>query len=297
MVSELRVNVASAVRGLEASRKLLAEGRVISRYRRVFKGSGLEFEDFREYTSKDDASKIDWRASKRSNKLVIRQYREEREMNVYFMVDVSSSMLFGSTEKLKYESVAELVAALSHFIIQTGDMVGLVLFSDKVVKYVSPGKGSNHFYLLLKSLLTPELYGGGFNMTSALEFLKNTARERSLLFLVSDFIGLERNWETAIKEVAGKFDGVAVMVKDPRDRRLPKGVGQVVISDPYSDREMLIDCSDEKAPEYARYVQREEERINDAMRAAHWDVLPITTEESFVMPVIKFLKRREEVSK
>lgn len=293
MVAELRVDVASVTKELDVALGVLTEARIVSRYRRVFKGKGLDFEDFREYTTNDDASEIDWKATKRANKLLIRQYREERDMNVFFVVDVSSSMLFGSTEKLKHEYAAGLVAALSHFVLQSGDKIGLVLFNDRVVRYIETGKSMNHYYLMLRNLLTPGFYGGNYNLGNVLRFLTNIVRERSLAFLVSDFIGMKRNWEEAVKEASAKFDGVAIMVRDPRDRKLPPQVGQVVISDPYSDRESLIDCGDNARVQYENYVTKEEKRIKDTFKTAMWDLWDVSTKESFVLPILKFLKRRE----
>jgi uncharacterized protein (DUF58 family) len=295
MVAELRIDVASVMRELEVALKVLTEAKVMSRYRKIVKGKGLEFEDFRDYTQDDDASRIDWKTSKRANKLVIKRYKEERDMNVFFAVDVSASMLFGSTKKLKYEYAAELVAALAHFVLQTGDKVGLVMYSDRVVKYMEPGKGTDQFYILLKHLLTPKYYGGGYSFGSAIEFLMNTIGEKSMLFLVSDFIGLEKGWERDAKVSSGKFDSVAVMVRDPRDRSLPKGTGQVVIEDPFSDREMLVDSSDRQRMEYETYVKAQEERIEKSLKEGGWDILKVSTDEEFVLPVIKFLKRRESL--
>ncbi len=293
MVSELRINVASVLRELEVALKVLTEAKIMSRYRRIIKGKGLEFEDFREYSQDDDASSIDWKASKRANRLMIRRYKEERDMNVFFVVDVSSSMLFGSTAKLKYEYAAGLVAALSHFVLQSGDKIGLVMFSENVVKYLKPGKGTDHFYIMLKHLLTADLYGGGYNISNALEFLMNTVGEKSMMFLVSDFIGMEKGWEKSMKICSGKFDGVAIMVRDPRDKKLPKGTGQIVISDPFSEKEVLVDSTDKERIEYERLVAEQDKAIKNALQKGRWDLLEVSTESDFVMPVITFLKRRE----
>lgn len=293
MVEQLRMDVASVVRELEVALKVLTEAKVMSRYRRVFKGKGMEFEDFREYTMQDDASQIDWKASKRANKLIIRRFKEERDMNVYILVDVSSSMLFGSTEKLKHEYAAELVAALAHFVIQSGDRVGLVMFSDRVVKYVEPGKGTDHFYVMLKHLLTAKYYGGQCSMGPALKYVMNTTGERCMAFVVSDFIGIENGWERDFKLASGKIDGVALIVRDPRDEKLPEGVGQVVISDPFSEKEMLIDDNEKLRMEYERYVRMEEDRIKGSLKSGNWDSIDVSTKSDFVMPIIKFLKRRE----
>jgi uncharacterized protein (DUF58 family) len=295
MVEQLRMDVASVVRELEVALKVLTEAKIMSRYRRVFKGKGLEFEDFREYTTNDDASEIDWKASKRANRLLVRRFKEERDMNVFLVVDVSSTMLFGSTKKLKHEYAAELTAALAHLILQSGDKVSLVMFSDGVVNFVEPGKGTKHLYILLKNLLTAKYYGGEYDMSEALEFLMSATQERSMLFLISDFIGLRRGWERTVKLISGKFDCIGVILRDPRDKNIPSGIGQVVISDPFSDREMLIDSDDKGRREYEHYVSFREEKIKTSLKAGNWDLLELSTAESFITPVIKFLKRRESL--
>ncbi len=202
-------------------------------------------------------------------------------------------MLFGSTEKLKYEYAAEVAAALAHFILQSGDRVGLVMFTDDVVKFVEPGKGNIHFYVMLKHLLTAKYYGGSYGISNALNFIMNATGEKSMVFIISDFIGLEDTWEQSVKLAAGKFDGVAVIVRDPRDRRLPPEIGQVVIADPFSEKEMLVDSNDRDRMEYERQVKMDEDEIKSSLRAINWDFIDISTKENFVMPIIKFLKRRE----
>ncbi len=293
MVAELRINVNSVLRELDVALSVLTEAHIVSRYRRIFKGKGLDFEDFREYVVSDDASEIDWKASKRANKLLIRQFKEERDMNVFFVVDVSTSMLFGSTDKLKHEYAAELVAALSHFVLRSGDKIGLIMFTDKVVRFLQTGKSQNHYYVMLKDLLTPSFYGGNFNISTALNFLKNTTGEKSLVFLISDFIGMEKHWERTVKDASGKFDGVAISVRDPRDQKLPPESGQVVVADPYSDKELLIDCGDKASVEFENYVAEQERNLRTVFRNARWDFLEVSTKEAFILPVLKFLKRRE----
>lgn len=293
MVEQLRINVASVVRELKAALKLLTEAKIMSRYRRVFKGKGLEFEDFREYTPQDDSSEIDWKASKRANQLIIRRYKEERDMNVFIMVDVSSTMLFGSTKKLKHEYAVELAAALTNLVLQSGDNAGLVMFSDDVVKFIKPSKGTKHFYIILKALLTAKYYGGEYNISNALNFIMNTTSERGMAFLISDFIGLEEDWDRSVKLASGKFDCIGIMLRDPRDEKIPSGIGQIVISDPFSDKKMLIDSSDKGRIEYERHVRINEEMIRSSMKAGNWDLIDISTAEDFILPIVNFLRRRE----
>ena len=298
VVTQLRVDIPSVIRELDVALKVLAEAKIVSRYRRIFKGKGLEFEDFREYTTSDDANEIDWKASARANKTLIREFREERDMDVYFLVDVSSSMLYGSTPKLKYEYAAELTTAFMHFVLQSGDKTGLVLFTDKVVKYIEPAKGMKHFYMTLQNLLNPEFYGGNCNLKNSLEFLMNIVERKSLAFLITDFIGLGKGWEKTVKLSSGKLDGVAINVVDPVEMQLPDGAGQVVISDPFSEKEMIADCNDDKLRDkYQEMMKFRQENLEKTMGKSLWEYLTVDTSKSFVRPVVEFLRRREILSR
>lgn len=291
----LHLDVIALVKKLEVIIKILVNTQVASRYRSVFRGKGLEFEDFRVYTPGDDAKSIDWKASVRSNDILVKEYKEERDLDVYFLLDVSSSMIFGSTEKLKLEYAAEFVAAFSYFVMKAGDKAGLIMFSDKVVNVIPTSTGENHFYILLHSLVNTEFYGGGYDIGKAVKFLMNTARERGLLIIVSDFIGLGKDWERIIKTASVMFDVIGVMIRDPRDERLPKDVGQVVLEDPYTDSNMVVDPR-MIAPAYERYVKREEENIRKVFIGCNADFLKLSTSESFAKPLVEFFIRRRRVS-
>ena len=127
---------------------------------------------------------------------------------------------------------------------------------------------------------------------NAMNFMINSAREKSLLFIVSDFIGLKEGWKETLKLASGRFDVIGVMVRDPRDRELPRGVGQIVISDPFSGRTMLID-PDEIGDEYERYARMDEERVRKGFMNNNADFIELVTDESFVKPIVNFFKRRE----
>ncbi|NIO20650.1 MAG: DUF58 domain-containing protein [Candidatus Aenigmarchaeota archaeon] len=291
----LHLDVVALVKKLEVIIKILVNTQVSSRYRSVFRGRGLEFEDFRVYTPGDDAKAIDWKASVRSNDILVKEYREERDLDVYFLLDVSSSMIFGSTEKLKLEYAAEFVAAFSYFVMKAGDKAGLIMFSDKVVNVVPTSTGDQHFYIMLRSLVNASLYGGGYNLSKAIKFLMNTTRQRGLLIVVSDFIGLEKGWDRIVKTASVMFDVIGVMVRDPRDEKLPKDTGQIVIEDPYTDANVVLDPR-MIAPAYERYVRREEEKVRKVFLGCNADFLKLSTSESFAKPLIEFFIKRRRVS-
>jgi len=291
-MKQLSVNVRPLVSKIQIILEKLAEARLASKYRIIFKGEGLEFEDYRVYTENDDSSRIDWKASMRANKTLIKEYIEERDLDINILVDTSSSMVFGSTEKLKNEYAAEFVAALSHLIIQTGDKPGLFMFADTIRKKIPAANTDNQFYLILKDLINPENYGGHCHLNEAVKQIMSTTRKRGVLIIVSDFIGLEENWFESLKISSQKFDIIGVMIQDPRDQVLPKGIGKILISDPFSNQELLVD-PDMIGDEYEEYTTKQKEKVMHAFRSVNADFLDLTTDKSFIIPLLHLLERRE----
>lgn len=287
---EMEIDLTPRIKRLEMFTKRIIRTDFIGGYESAFKGKGLEFEGYREYTTDDDARLIDWIASVRTNKLLIKEFVEERNLNVFFLVDVSSSMIFGSTKKLKNEYVAELVASLCYAILNAGDSVGFALFTDKIIERVKPAQGMKQFYILSKILVNPKLYGGNFDLGQALKFLSSFLKRDSLVILISDFIGF-KECEKDLKAAAKKFDMVSIMVRDPRDRTLPKDSHQILISDPYSDQQLLIDPS-LISERYEKYVAEEERRIRELFLRLRIDFLDLSTDRSFIAPVMNFFIRR-----
>ncbi|MCD6591008.1 MAG: DUF58 domain-containing protein [Candidatus Aenigmarchaeota archaeon] len=296
MVKRLRINVVSLLKNLELVIKIMVNTQIISRYRSVYRGKGLEFEDFRIYTPLDDAKRIDWKASMRTNDLLIRLYKEERELNVYILLDTSSSMIFGSTEKLKMEYAAEIAAAFGYIILEAGDKVGLVMFNDKISKTLPLSSGRKQFLLLLKALTNPEFYGGGYDIEKAINFVMKTSRGRGLLIIISDFIGIGSDFKKIISRAAVKFDVIGVMVRDPRDEFMPDEDMQVVTEHPYANDMLLIDTKKIKKS-YEDFVRVEEDKLEHIFLNSNCDLLKLSTAEPFTKPVLEFfIKRRERIS-
>ena len=144
----------------------------------------------------------------RANELLIRQYEEERDLNVFFVVDCSSGMIFGSTDKLKNEYAAEIVISLAFTILEVGDSVGLVMFNDKIMKKVYPGKGRGQFYSVVRELTNPENYGGGFDFENISDFILNYLKESTVVIIVSDFVGLSESSIESIKLITNKYGSI-----------------------------------------------------------------------------------------
>ncbi len=295
---KLRVDVVSLIKKIEIILRMLVDTQLISRYRSVFKGKGLEFEDYRAYTTQDDASRIDWKASTRSNQILVKLFKEERELDVYILVDTSSSMIFGSTEKLKMEYAAEVAAAFAFLVIEAGDKAGLLMFNDKVVKIIPTSVGKKHFQIILNSIVNPNLYGGGYDLQKALNFVMKVSKKKGLMIIISDFIGLKQGWEKALRLASVKFDVIGVMIRDPRDEYMPEeDAGQFIIQDPYSESSLLIDPK-KIIEEYREHVKREEDMLHKAFLESNADLVKLSTKEPFIKPFVEyFIMRKTRITR
>ncbi len=288
----LIVDLLPALRKLRVLTRGYAVTGLAGQYTSVFKGKGIEFKDYRSYSALDDASLIDWKASKKTNKLLIKEYVEERNINVVFVLDVSESMLFGSTQKLKNEYAAELVASLAHAILEVGDSVGLVMFNDSIVKTILPGRKRSQFYDLSRSLINADLYGGKIDFSKMSKHILNYFPNGSVVIIVSDFMGMDSEWGKNLKLLSGKFDLIGLVIRDPRDRTLPADyVGEVFIKDPYSNKHMTIDPS-LLSELYEKEVKVQEEKLLNSFVEAGADSSLITTDKYFVNSIVKLFKQR-----
>ena len=280
-----------SIRRLEVITKNLVTTRFMGNYQSVFRGRGLEFADYREYTPQDGASLIDWKASLRSNKLLIKEFVEERELNIFFLVDISSSMVFTSTGQLKNVYATNLIASLTYAILHAGDKVGCALFNDKITEKILPQSGEEQFYLITRSLIDPKTYGGNYDLSIGLKFLLENIPKHSLVMIISDFIGLKKDWERNLKLVSSQFDVIGIMIRDPRDEKLPKESYQVTISDPFSDRKMVMDVK-KMYTKYLEHVKQEENMIRKNFQDANADFLKLTTDKPFITEIINLFRMR-----
>ena len=261
-------------------------------YRAVFRGRGLEFDSYREFGPDDDAEMIDWKATLRANELLARRYIEERNLNVYFLVDVGNSMLCGSGKKLKAEYTAELVVALGHLIVDSGDRIGLVMFNDDVVRVLHPSSSKNQFALFTKLLADSEHYGGGFDLSRTIDTVLKTIKSSYTVFiLVSDFIRTRKDAIKTLRLMGSRFETMAIMVRDPIDDSLPNVSYQISIQDPYSGRQMVLDPSI-AGEKYKISVAHQKAALREMFKKSQIDILELDSSKSFIIPVSSFLKAR-----
>lgn len=288
----LLIDVTPVIEALELTTKSLLGGQLIGSYKSRFKGKGIEFDGYSEYNPNEDADMIDWRASTRANKLLTREYSEERNLNILFLVDVSNSMIYTTGKKLKAEYAGELVISLSFLMLRTSDQVGFALFSDKIIKEHAPQAGLTEYYRIIDTLLDSQNYGGGYDLDKGLEFAFTYMKPGSMIILVTDFIGLKPNWQERLRVNSRRFDIITFMIRDPADSIMPKSTRGVILKDPFSNKRIHI--HGEKAREkYSEYVKQQEKSIEEFFTRLGISFLRLDTSKSFVEPVIKFFKARK----
>ena len=286
-----KLEIAPALRKLEVLSKSLINTNVLGAYKSVFKGRGLEFAGYRGYTPNDDSLLIDWKASARTGELLLKEYIEERDINIFFILDASSSMLFGSIDKLKIEYAIELVASLSNAVLEAGDNVGIALVNDKVIAKIYPSGGKQQLYNITKLIIDPDLYEGRFKFNIASNFALNYLKESSVLIIVSDFISLDKGWEERLKLLSKKFDVIGIMVRDQRDKTLPKESGEIVIGDPHSNETLLIDPKMIKNA-YESIIKKQEIEIEKTFHKNSADFVNLSTDKPFIKPILNLFKER-----
>ncbi|MEA3378508.1 MAG: DUF58 domain-containing protein [Nanoarchaeota archaeon] len=289
----LNVEVTPIVKKIEALTKRLVRTQILGEYISLFKGGGLEFDGFKDYNPALDASEIDWKASVRTKKLLVKKYREVRELEIYFLLDVSQSMIFGSTKKLKNEYAAEFLLAMAYTILSAGDAVGLIAFSDQVMHITQANKGTPHFYQMADQIIDPDLYGGGFNFDAGEKFALNFIKKKgSVVIVISDFYGLQdKAWQHRMRLMAAKFDLICILVRDPRDKSLPDKVGQVIVQDPYTHERLLIDSS-LLQERYSSFTKKQDKNLFAFFDDHSIDYMELSTDQDYLESLFKFFDMR-----
>jgi uncharacterized protein (DUF58 family) len=263
-------------------------------YKSVFRGSGMEFEEVREYASGDDVKSIDWKVSARLGRPFIKRYREERELIVMLLVDLSASGRFGTRDGTKQEVAAETAAILAFNAIRNNDKVGAILFTDRVERYIPPQKGSGHVWRVIKEVFAFQPQYRGTNISEAVGFLGRVCRKRSTAFVISDFIvpGGEVV-DRLMRSTARKHELINVLVSDPGEFALPAG-GIVTVRDLETGRLVELDAfhaGGRKA--FEQRQRRAYQRVREAFKAADLDCVEISTAGSAADELTKYFRYRE----
>ena len=259
-------------------------------YHSSFKGRGMTFSEVREYQPGDDVRLIDWNVTARSGNPFIKIFEEERELTVFLLVDISSSGSFGSENYLKKTVGAEIASVLGFSAIKNNDKVGLILFSNDVVKYIPPKKGKSHVLRVIRELLYTNSEGRGTSIGNALDFVMKVSKRKSVVFLLSDFI--DENYWDSLKIVNRKHDFVGIKISDPFEVNFPN-VGMLKAEDPETGSVFWIDTSNYSDLKNMNDLNRKKvDSFLKRTKKSGIDIVSISTSNDYIEPLMQFFKKR-----
>jgi uncharacterized protein (DUF58 family) len=279
------------VKLLELRTRGLVNSLFTGEYRSVFKGQGMEFSEVREYQPGDEVRSIDWNVTARMQRPYVKRYIEERELTVMLAVDVSGSERFGTRRRFKSEVASELAAVLAMSAIRNNDRVGGLMFTDRIEHVVPPRKGRRHALRLIRDFLAFEPVGRATDIGGATEYLNKMLGHKTIIFLVSDFLG--ESVERPLKLLAQRHDVVAVTVEDPSEHVLPD-IGLVRFVDPETGAALDVDTSDPSVrAQFERHVSEDAERRRHLFRRLAIDEITVNTDTGIMEPLLRFFRARE----
>ncbi len=278
------------IRKIEITTRRTVNDVLAGQYHSVFKGRGMVFDEVRPYQPGDDIRLIDWNVTARMNDLFVKQFIEERELTVMLLVDASGSQAFGTRKRFKSELAAELCGLLAFSAIKNNDRVGLIMFTDRVEKFVPPKKGSKHVLRVISEVLTFTPEHRGTDLKAALSFLSGVSKRKSVAFLISDFWAT--GYEPALRIANRRHDLVPIVLRDPWERAIPD-VGLASFQDAETGEVILFDTSSrmtrERLAEKIEAVWAEQRRLFKQQRI---DFVELFTDQEYLLPLILFFKHR-----
>ena len=283
-------DILKKVRELEIISKKLTNHLFTGEYHSAFKGRGMSFKEVRDYTPGDDPRFIDWNVSARMGHTFSKVFEEERELTVYLLIDISASSLFGTFRQNKKDLITEICAVLAFSAVTNNDKVGLIFFSDDVEKFIPAKKGRDHVLYMVREMLTFKARRAQTDVLKALQFLNNTTRHKSIVFVLSDFA--DAGYHETLRIAAKRHDVIGVQVYDKRDDQLPP-VGLVHLRDAETGKMVLLDTNDPYTRfKYSEQFQKILEDAKNAFRKAGADLLQISTGQDYVKILQQFFIRR-----
>lgn len=283
--------IAKKVKELEIISRRITTHLFSGQYHSAFRGKGMRFKEVREYYHGDDVRFIDWNVSARYSHLFTKVFEEERELTVILMVDISKSSLFGTSQRRKRDLITEVGAVLTFSAINNNDKVGVIFFTDKIEKYIPPKGGKNHALYIVRELLTAHPQNGKTNISEALHFFNRNTRQKSIAFIMSDFI--DDNYESGLKVISPRHDVIGLHVYDKMDNQLPE-MGMVKVEEWETGKTVWLDSSDKliRHQYHQNFINRSTHCKNIFAKAGA-DLLHLQTSDDYVKILQQFFKRRK----
>jgi len=278
------------VKELEIRSKKITTHLFTGEYHSAFKGKGMSFREVREYAAGDDVRFIDWNVSARFSHPFTKVFEEERELSVMLLVDISASNLYGTVARRKKDLITEMGAVLTFSAVSNNDKVGVIFFSDKIERYIPPKKGKQHALYIVRELLTMETGSHQTNLDEAIKFFNNSTRQKSIAFILSDF--LDSGFENDLKVIARRHDVIGIRVYDRMDMQLPEA-GLLQLKDAESGRTRWVDSNNPVIRfHYQQHFMTQSDSCKNYFRKAGAELLHIRTDEDYVKILQQFFIKR-----
>lgn len=283
--------ISKKVKELEIISKKITTQLFTGEYHSAFRGKGMRFREVRDYYPGDDIRFIDWNVSARYAHPFTKVFEEERELTVMLLIDISESSLFGTTQRRKRDLITEIASVITFSAINNNDKVGVIFFSGKIEKYIAPKKGRKHALYIVRELLTTTAKKSGTNVGEALHFFSRNNPQKSIAFILSDFI--DEHYAHRLKTIAQRHDLIGLRVYDLMDSQLPE-MGMVKIEEWETGKTMWLDSSNPviRHEYHESFIKRSNE-CRDIFKKAGADLLHIRTNENYVLILQQFFKRRK----
>ena len=280
------------IKKLDIKTKQLVDGIITGNYNSVFKGQGIEFSEIRDYRSGDDIRTIDWKVTARFNHPYIKEFIEERDLQVYFVIDISGSGSFG-TNVSKKEKSFEIIASLMFAALRNNDGAGVFLITDNIEKFIPARKGRRHILQLLDIITTFTPNSVKTNLKKSLEQVSKIIKRKSIVFVISDFID-NSEYLKPLKLLQKRHDVIALRIIDPREREIPD-VGMIELEDEETGEQILVNTSDEEfRNSYSRLITENDAKFLTNMLKIKINTIPLLTDQDYSTSLKKFFKRRNK---
>ncbi len=289
-MAEIPLEFLRKIRRIEIRTNRLVEDLFAGKYKSIFRGRGMDFEEVREYEAGDEIRYIDWNVSARMNDLFVKVFREERELTVILAVDISGSADLGSVDQSKRELMAEIASVLAFSAIGNNDRVGLLLFTDGVELYVTPAKGRRHVLRVIRDILYYQPKNHTTNIEQALRYLGHVVHRSAMVFLLSDF--LDSGFDRAMRITNQRFDLIPILTVDDRELVLPN-VGWVALEDAETGQTVEVNTSDPAVREdFARVARKRIDDLKQQCVRSGMDVIEVRSGQSYIKSLQHFFKNR-----
>lgn len=279
------------VRKIEIKTRGLSQNIFAGEYHSAFKGRGMMFSEVREYQFGDDVRDIDWNVTARHNKPFVKVYEEERELTVMLLVDLSASGVFGAMGMEKRDMIAEIAATLAFSASQNNDKIGAIFFTDKIEKFITPGKGKKQILLIIRELAAFKPSGKRTDIAAAVKYFANASKKRCTAFLISDFID-NSDYKQALQIARNRHDLMAIQVYDKRDAQMAD-LGLVRFADLESGETRWIDTSSSKTRKaYDKWWYDRQQAMAETLRSSRVNFVSVATDEDYVRQLMALFHNR-----